>query len=366
MKNNSLVKAGMFVIIISGLLAFIVVAKNILFPLVLAMFFAYLIYPVVWKVEKWGVHRGIAIFLVLLLLILVLGGVMVPLSIKLTNASIGFKEIMEQFDAKSDSVQNLLQEKFGIRGSKMDQYLQKAWVNIGNSLQKELGDFFSATTTVIFQIAILPVFIFFFLFYRTKTAYFIFKIVGRKNKALTLKILREISTLTTKYLGGVMIVVAILAILISLGLLIIGINHAIAMGILAALLNLIPYFGTLLGGLIPIMYVYFTESSPLESMLKIVGMFIIVQFIENNLLTPNIVGNSIKMNPFTIIVSLLLANLIWGVAGMVVVVPLLAILKVIMRNIDGLEPFAYLISDRGMEEYGIWDKLLGKIKNLYK
>ena len=82
-------------------------------------------------------------------------------------------------------------------------------------------------------------------------------------------------------------------------------------------------------------------------------MFVVVQFIENNLLTPNIVGNSIKINPLAIILSLLFANIVWGIAGMLVVVPVLATVKVVMRNIDGLKPYAFLISDRGVEKYKI-------------
>jgi predicted PurR-regulated permease PerM len=204
------------------------------------------------------------------------------------------------------------------------------------------------------------------MFYRTKTAYFIFKITGRKNKPITLGILREISKVTGKYLGGILLVVLILAVLNSIGLLIIGVPNAILFGSLAALLNLIPYFGTLLGGLIPILYVFFAVSDPFGMVVKIIILFAIVQFTENNLLTPNIVGNNIKLNPFAIIIGLLIANLIWGIAGMLIVVPVMAILKIIMRNVDGLKPYAYLLSDRGTEKYSFnFSKIKTKFSKLF-
>jgi len=364
MNSNSVLKTGMFLIIISILLAFIIVAKNILVPLVVSVFFAYLIYPLVWKIERRGVHRGIATVLVLLLFIIILVAALLPLSIKLSNITIDFPQIQEQFIAKTDSFQNVLENKLGINSQSMDYYMEDLTNNIISSWQSEIGSIFSATTTTLFQIGILPVFIFFLIYYRTKTAYFVFRLVGKEKKQLALNILREISTVTTRYIGGLLIVVFILAILNSLGLFIIGVKHALVLGVLAAILNLIPYVGTFLGGLIPFLYVFFTVQNPTEPMIKIVALFVVIQFIENNLLTPNIVGHSIKINPFAIIISLLFANMVWGIAGMLIIVPILAILKVIMRNIDALKPFAYLISERGMGNQKI--KLFRKIKKKIK
>jgi predicted PurR-regulated permease PerM len=195
------------------------------------------------------------------------------------------------------------------------------------------------------------VYTFFLLFYRTKTAHFIFRLTGRKNKRKTLDILRQVSTITTKYMSGLLIVVLILAVLNTAGLFIIGVRHALLFGILAALLNLIPYIGTFIGGLIPIVYVLLTSSSPFQVALQIFILFSVVQFLENNLITPNVVGNNIKINPLAIILSLLLGNMIWGIPGMLIVIPCLAILKIIMQNIEDLRPFAYLISDRGVANH---------------
>lgn len=240
-----------------------------------------------------------------------------------------------------------------------------------SSLQSQAGSIFSATTSTIFQIVILPVYTFFILFYRTKTAHFIFRLAGRKNKPKTLQILREISKVTTKYISGLFIVVFILALLYSTGLYIIGVEYALIFGILSALLNLIPYFGTLLGGLIPILYVLITSPKPFQTIFQIIILFIIVQFLENNILTPNIVGGNIKINPLAIILNLLLANMIWGIAGMLVVVPCLAIAKIIMRNIESLQPYAFLLSDRGVEKYqfnfsDIFNNYVLKLKQLWK
>ena len=353
MNKTGLTKTALFLIIISLLVAFIILAKNILIPLVLAMFFSYLIYPVVWRIERWGVNRAISILMVLLVVIIFISGIALLFSLKASNVDINFNDVKEQFDNKSVSVQSAITTKLGINASTADHYLNQAVDNLITSWQSEFGNLFTATTTTLFQIGILPVFTFFLLFYRTKTAHFILRITPNEKKLVTLQVLREISTVITKYLGGLLLVVAILAVLNSLGLFIIGVKHAMVFGILAALLNLIPYIGTFLGGFIPFMYVAFTDPHPISAMIKVVILFWIIQFAENNLLTPNIVGNSIKINPLAIILSLLFANIVWGIAGMLVVIPVLATLKVIMRKVDSLQPYAFLISDRGTEKHRI-------------
>ncbi len=345
MKTQLLQKVAYTLLIISLLILGIILGKTILVPLFVSFLFAYLIYPLVRLIERGHVHRVIAILMVLLLALVIVAGGILFVSVKVSNLSINLPELQQQINDKLTAFQQAIESTLGMEVNTMDNFLRKAINNIFTAWESKAGVYFSATTTTLFQIAMLPVFTFFLLFYRTKTAYFIFKMVGKKNKLKTLQILREITSVTTRYVRGILIVVLILALLNTTGLLIIGVPNALAFGILSALLNLIPYFGTLIGGLIPILYVLFTYTAPFQPIFQIIILFIIVQFLENNLLTPNIVGSNIQLNPFAIIISLLVANMIWGIAGMLIVVPILAILKIIMRNVDALEPFAYLIGD---------------------
>jgi predicted PurR-regulated permease PerM len=191
-------------------------------------------------------------------------------------------------------------------------------------------------------------------------------LVGRKKKRTTLIVLRDVANVATKYLTGQLLVILVLSVLNTAGLYIIGVPNGFVFGILAAILNLIPYLGMFLGNVITIVYVLFTVPDSSSMAFQVFLVFSIIQFLENNLITPNIVGNNIKINPFAIIIGVLLANLVWGVAGMLIIIPFLAILKIIMRNVDDLKPFAYLISDRGTEKQRIrmgWLKsLVSKIK----
>lgn len=341
-------------------------AKLVLIPLAISFFLAYLLYPLVWKIEKLGVHRSVAILAVILAAFILFAGIVMLISVKLSNMTIDFGQIKEQVGSRLDSVTAFLQDKTGLNSHTIDTHLKQGVSSALSSLENKAGRIFSSTTTVLFQIGILPVFTFFLLYYRQKTANFIFRLAGPRHKAKALKVLREISSVATKYITGQFLVILILAVLNTVGLSIIGVPNAVVFGSLAAVLNLIPFLGMLTANIITMLYVAFTMADPFHTILYILLMYMVIQFLENNLITPNIVGNNIKINPFAIIVSLFIANIIWGVAGMLIIIPSLAMLKIVMRNINDLKPFAYLISDRGVPKvilnFNWFHKLISRFK----
>ena len=353
MNNSSLYKIGVAAFIVALVIAFLVLAKNILVPLAFSFLLAYLLYPAVWKIERNGVHRIVAILIVIIIVLVFFAAVTFYFSIQLSNISIDLNGMKDRLLSDSTSFKFMLEDKFGVNLNTMEYYMEKGVTAIVDALQSGSGNIFSATATSVFQIFILPVFTFFILFNRTKFAYFIFRLVGHQYRQKAIHILKEVKHVATRYLGGIVLVVIILAFLNSGGLAIIGVPHAIVLGVGAALLNLIPYFGTLIGALVPIFYVLISVDDPLSMVVKVIVMFIIVQFLENNIITPYVVGGNVKLNPLTIIIGLLIGNLVWGVAGMLIIVPFLAILKIVMRNIDSLQPFAYLMSNKGLEKHRI-------------
>ncbi len=368
MKQNILLKTALTLFILSIFITAIILAKNVLVPIAISTFIMYLLFPLVSKLEKSGVHRIIAIMLVLLATIVVVGGISVFVTVQVSNTNVDFTEIKEQLDTKVDDLQGFLANWLGLNNSTVDKYLTQITNNLLSFAEDKAGTLFSATTTTLFQLFVLPVFVFFMLYYRTKVAYFIFRLVGRKNKPKALYVLRQISSVTASYMGGLLIVVLILAVLNVSGLLIIGVRYAIIFGILAALLNIIPYIGTFIGGSLPVLYVILTNPDPLPTAFKVVILFTAVQFLENNVITPNVVSNNIKLNPLAIIISLLLGNLIWGMAGMLIAIPMLAIAKIVMQNVNDLKPFAYLIGPHGVEKHSMslkpmWNKIKKAVGN---
>ena len=366
MNNSSLTKFASVVFLISVVLLGIILAKNILVPLAFSALLAYLLYPLTWRIERIGVHRSFSILIVILITIMIVGAVSFYFAGQISKIQIDLNEIKNKLMEETGSPEENVERKFGINIMPLDYFIDSLVRSLFSGEGSGIGNFFSATATTIFQVFILPVFTFFLLFYRTKTAFFIFRVVGRKWKKKTINILREVSFVTSRYLGGLLGVVAILAVLNTVGLTIIGVPHSLVLGVGAAILNLIPYFGTLLGALIPLFYVLVSMPDPFSMVLKVIIMFVIVQFLENNIITPNIVGGNVKLNALTVILGLLFGNLIWGIAGMLVVIPYIAIIKIIMRNIKSLKPYAHLLSSKGLDNHRIdYLKYPRKIKHKF-
>jgi predicted PurR-regulated permease PerM len=215
----------------------------------------------------------------------------------------------------------------------------------------------SATTGTLATISIISIYIFFFMYYREKFQRFFMMITPANEHSKVNNIITQISLVTQQYLSGVLIVIVILSVLNSVGLLIIGIRQAIFLGCLAGLLNIIPYIGVLIGSLLPILVALLTKDG-LGPAIAVAGVFAFVQFLENNFLTPNIVGGKVKINPLASIIALLIGGSLWGVAGMILFIPFLGIAKIIFDNIEGLRPYGYLIGDESdTEEPNAADKI---------
>jgi len=326
----------------------LIMARDFLYPLAIGILFSYLLYPWVNYLEKKGFPRILAI-----LTCIVLAAVLVAfLAAFILERFSQFMDDLPSFREKTinhlDALQRYLEDNFGIPSERLRNFLLEQIFSIST----KSAEIFSATTHTVFTILMQPVFVFLFLYYRTKFAYFILKLVGRKNRIITVGVLREISRLVTRYLLGMTTVVFIMCIINSVGYWIIGIKYFMLLGIIASLGSFIPYFGTFIGGSITFTFALLTEDSGIYA-LRVAIFVYAVHFVENNILTPNIVGHNVRINPFVIILSLIASAMIWGLPGMIVVIPFLAMIYVIIRKIPGLHSYAYLIGTSGTRKHAL-------------
>ncbi len=330
----------------------VIIAKGFLYPVAFGILLAYLLFPVANYLEKHHFPRILSILISIILAIAVLGGGIYFIYTQVGRLVSDFPALKKQALQNIELLQHTIGNAFGVEDKSLETLL-KNWVTgffEGGSML--FNTIFSATTGTLLKIGLMPVYIFLFLYYRTKFAYFILKIVPEKKEFVTVHILRDISTVATRYMGGVIIVVSILCILNSFGLYIAGMHYPVIFGVISALFNFIPYFGTLMGGAVPLLFALLTGES-LSLPFRVILVFIVIQFIENNILTPNIVGGSLKINPFFIIFSLIIGATIWGIPGMLVIVPFLAMAKIIFKNIEALQPYSYLLGTRGTRRHAI-------------
>ena len=363
-KYNQIQKQVVVLLYIFLIVAGVIFAKNFLYPLAFGVLFSYLLYPLTNFLEKKGIPRIISILFSILISLAVIAGIVILFANQLSNMFENFADIRGNANRNIEKLQHNLEDLLGLHGKQIENGLKSAVNNFFSmDAGSGIGQFFAATTGTLVRVALLPVYVFLFLYFRTKFAYFILKIVPVNQKRTTIAVLRDIATIAPRYMGGVTVVVMILIVLNSVGLLIIGVKYAILLGIISAVINFIPYFGTLLGGAVPLLFVLLTTDDPLYYAIRVIFLFIIIQFTENNILTPNIVGSNVKINAFFIIIGLVLAGMIWGIPGMLIIVPLIAILRIIFSHFEAWQPYAYLLGTKGTRRHSI---SIENIKKVFK
>lgn len=198
------------------------------------------------------------------------------------------------------------------------------------------------TFKTVVGIIIILVYVFLMLLYRHIFINFIQKLSSNNQEAKTVS--KQVAKVSHGYLSGRLTVICIVAVINSVGLTLIGIKNAVFFGVLAAVLDLIPYIGIIIGAGLPLLMSIINHQS-WWPFFAVLGLFVFVQLLENYFLTPKIVGSKVRLNPLFTLMSVLVGGYLWGVAGMILFIPFLGMLKVIFDHVEPLNPYGYLIGD---------------------
>jgi len=342
----------------------VIVAKSFLSTLVLGIIFSYLIFPLVTFLEKKARFPSVLANLVSILLLLgVLSFAIIILYRNIGLITNDMPALVAKAHQNIDQLGALIESTFGYTVESQNLLIHKSINNIFDTSSNFTQSVFKGTTSTLFTLGLMPVFMFYMLLYREKFYKFIIMAVPGDREKDARDIIKRITMVTPRYVGGVFTVVLILCVLNSIGLWIVGVKYAILFGIISALFNLIPYFGTWIGASIPLMFALLTGDSA-QLAFGVLILFVIIQFLENNILTPNITGSYVNLNPFITILLIIVGGAVWGIVGMFVVVPIAAMVKIAFDHSKKLKPYSYLIgADAENRKKAVWrQKLIIKSK----
>jgi predicted PurR-regulated permease PerM len=315
----------------------IILARDIIIPMAFAGFLSVLMLPMIIKLEERKISPAISITIVLLVTL-----IMLTLIVWLTiNQIVGLvndlPNLQVKFEVYLNNIRGYLRRDFGISTSDQNALLGE----LVKSLSANLGDVVLSTTNAISTLVQIPIYIFLFLIYRTKIRDFILQLVPGEAAFLRKK---AIEGVIQGYISGLTLVTLIIASLNTIGLLALGIDYAIFFGMLSGVLTIIPYVGIILGALFPILMALITKDS-IWYTVGVVIVFAVVQFLEGNFITPRITGSKVSINALAAIVALLIGGKILGVAGMILAVPGIGVLKILLAHTRHLKPFVILLED---------------------
>lgn len=318
------------------------IGQQIITPLGFAFMFSVLLRPVEKKLLKLKVPKVLAIILSIALGIFVVAGLVTFLSKQTASFIKDVPAIKNNLNHLWEQFQHWIRHTFNLTNEEQQKLIEKAKNQTLNDIQP-VGTI-NVITTSIATIALLPVYIFLFLYYRTLLLRFVMETFDAKHSARVEEVIQEIRYVMQHYITGLLTETTIVAILNVLGLIFIGAPYALLLGILAAILNLIPYIGGLIAVVLTALLT-FTNTGIISKMLWSVGVLLVVQLIDNNILVPRVIASRVKLNALISIVGVLIGGALCGVGGMFLSIPLIAICKVIFDRVDELKPWGKLLGD---------------------
>jgi predicted PurR-regulated permease PerM len=317
--------------------------RTVFIPLFFAFLVAMLLYPVASFLERKRFPRGIAAFLSVLIFIVIIGALVWFFSAQV----ISFSKDMPRLQARFGELLNDIQEWFS-RKYHIDDAHQRAYINqSANGMISGLVNNIGTTFVGILEFVILTIFFFIFTFfilvYRKLLVKFVRAFFPPEQCEQVNEVIFKTRTVTNSYLVGLLTEMLIMAVLNVSVMLILGIKYAFLLGILAAVLNIIPYLGIYTAMAIG-MLITLANGTGTQALQFGVAL-IIVHFLDANIILPRIVGGRVKMNPLITIVAVLIGRLVWGIPGMFLFIPLTAIIRIISARIDDMKPWAILIGE---------------------
>ncbi|MCW4470307.1 AI-2E family transporter [Flavobacterium sp. MFBS3-15] len=344
-KVPNYIKTVYIALLIIIIVFFMIIAKTLLVPLLVSGYIAMLLTSSCNFLERRKIPRSISAFICLIIFLTLIIGIFVFIYFQVR----GFvQDLGSNFTDKLNSfviiANNWCYETFGFDPGMGNGFEMKKAVEIVQPENTSATQLIFSTIGMLSDIILLPVFIFFLLIYRDHLAIFITKVFRRQNNEGLLEKMTSIRKIVHAYIVGAGKVMLILGIVNTGVLFALGIEHAIFFGMLAGMLNIIPYLGPSLGAILPFLFALMTKDSAFYPIAVVVA-FTFIQLLEGAFLTPKITGGNVNLNALVTFIGLLIGGAIWGITGMILIIPTIAILKKLFELSPDTQPYAYLFGE---------------------
>ena len=327
----------------------VVESKGFLAPLVTGIVLALLMLPVNQWMEK-RIKRVWASLFSSIILFLVSIGLLVLISFQIQTFVEKWPEIQEKMEPKIEQLESLALKHTPLEREDIKEQKQSFENDSGSTANSEkIQKYLSNTMSFMANYLLVFIYVFFLLNYRRIFKNFILNVTSSSKKERVQKMISDSIEVVPEYLMGKLILMGLLAVLYSIGLGLSGVSNFILVSILAALLTLIPYVGNMIGFAMALVFGYFT-SPQIGTLIGILATFSIAQFVESYILQPYVVGDRVDVHPFFVILIVILGNMVWGIIGMILAIPVLGIITVICLHSESLKPAGLLLSKKKADE----------------
>jgi len=339
MLKTSSLQRFVYLLVIAFLgIAGLYYAKRFLVPVCFGGLLAMLFLPLSRWFERKKTPKGLSILFCIIIFLAVISGIIWLISWQVTNLASEAGDIENKVRQMITGVEEYIRENFGISEKQQEKILTEQ-AHRGDGMVSNLGSYL---TGFVVDFILVLVYIFLFMFYRGRIKSFILQLVSSQQNANTETIINDIKKVTQQYITGLGLMIACLWIMYSIGFSIVGVKYAVLFAVICGLLEIVPFIGNLTGNLLAILMVII-QGGGTGMVIGVIVTYLVIQFLQTYLLEPLVVGAEVNINPLFTIIVLVVGELIWGIPGMVLAIPLLGIVKIICDHIQPLMPYGYLI-----------------------
>lgn len=331
-------------IIIIGLVAFVVVLyimQSIIVPIIYSTIIAIVLSPMVGFLTKRKVNQVFAISITLFLFIAITVTIVALLSVQMMQFSDSFPKLIEKINQFADSMELWASDRFNVSKLKIHSLVLEKRTEVIGDGGTLIGQTIINTGSKLVVLFLIPVYVFMILLYQNHLIKFIHKLFSKKEYGEVDDVLSSTKVIVQSYLVGLLIEALIMAFLNSATLLIIGIDYAILLGVLGAIVNVIPYVGGIIS-IIPPVIIAIISKSPSDALLVVI-VYLVIQFFDVHYIVPKVVASKVKINALISVIVVLAGGALWGLPGTFLSIPLTAIIKVIFDHIEQVKPWGFLL-----------------------
>ncbi|HEY8895334.1 MAG TPA: AI-2E family transporter [Niastella sp.] len=351
-KTNTpfIVKLAMTLISLMAIIYIAIMAREILVPLFFSLLAALLLLPVANFLEnRLRLPRAGAAAISLLILIFILVTIFYLLGSQMATLVHDWPSLQNQFTSSLNDLYNWVAEHFHVDIQRQKDYIQNASSRIFASGPSVLASTLLSVSSVFLFLTLTVLFTFFMLLYRKLVIRFLITVFPKESSTIVYDIVENIQYIIRRYLIGLLVEMSIVAVLFCTSYLIFGVKYAVLFALMTALFNLVPYVG-IFTAMAFSLFVTFAVAGGKAKILVIIITTVGVHLIDSNILLPFIVGSRIRINGMATILAVIAGEMIWGIPGMFLSVPFIAVTKIIFNRIEPLKPWGILLGHESKEE----------------
>ncbi len=327
-------------IIAVGYLA--IFAKEILSPLIFAGLVSILLLPVAKFFErKLRMGRGTASSITAILFLLAVIAFFYVLGGQGHTLAKEWPQFKTQLESSIQQLQAWVSAKFHVDINEQLVYFNNASSKVLSTGTTMIGSTLLSLSGMLFFVLFTFIYTIFFLRYRSTILQFFMSVFRKENTVLVRSVVEQVQTIIRNYIVGLLIEMGAVSAVLCITFSLLGIHYAILLGLLGGVLNLIPYLGIFLTLIISALITFATVG--ISKVLLVTIIMVAIHLLDSNLLFPWVVGSKVRINPMAMIAGVVFGGLVWGIAGMFLSIPMLAILKIIFDKIDSLKPWGLLL-----------------------